>query len=78
MQIELCDICGGRLMTYIDNGQEYKPIRMKQKTAKKLTLSTIYGFETWEPMSICGECRAMLARAREQEQQKSEHEKPEE
>ena len=73
MQIELCDICGGRLKTFVDDsrGLEYRPIRMKQKTAKKLLR---YGFEAWEPMSICGECRAALARAREeQEQQKNEH-----
>lgn len=72
MKVELCDICGQRLMTYIKNGQEYEPIHMKQKTAKKFVLT--HGIGTWEPMSICGECRAMLARAREeQEQQKSEH-----
>lgn len=70
MQIELCDICGQRLMTYIDNGHEYEPIHMKQKTAKKFVL--LRGIEVWEPMSICGECRATLARARE-EQQKNEH-----
>ena len=52
------------MTTYTDNGHEYEPIHMKQKTAKKLVL--LHGIEIWEPMSICGECRAMLARAREE------------
>ena len=72
MQIELCDICGQRLMTYTDNGHEYEPIHMKQKTAKKLVL--LHGIEIWEPMSICGECRAMLARAREEQEERASKE----
>ena len=75
MQIELCDICGQRLITFVDNGYEYEPIHMKQKTAKKFVL--LRGIGTWEPMSICGECRAMLARAREEREHEQTHQKEE-
>lgn len=63
MQIELCDIRGQPLITFTDNGHEYKPIYMKQKKAKKLSWSGL-----WEPMSICGECRAMLAMKRKEQE----------
>lgn len=68
MQIELCDICEQPLITYTLNGHEYKPIHMKQKKAKKRSWSGL-----WEPMSICGECRAMLASKRFREEQENEH-----
>lgn len=61
MQIELCDICEQPLITFVDNGHAYEPIRMKQKTAQKFVW---WHIPKWEPMSICGECRAMLARKR--------------
>ena len=60
MKIELCDICKQPLITFFDNGEEFEPIQMKQRTAKKLVPS----FWMWENMSICGQCRAMLARKR--------------
>ena len=67
MQIELCDICGQPLITFTDNGHKYEPIRMKQATAQKLVLWH------WEPMSICGECRAMLARKRKEQDNEQTH-----
>lgn len=70
MQIELCDICGQPLITYIKNGKEYEPIQMKQKTAKKLVW-----WHKWEPMSICGECRAMLAEKRKEQENEQTHQK---
>lgn len=61
MQIELCDICGQPLITFVDNGERFEPIYMKQKTARKSVW-----WHKWEFMSICGECRAMLARKRKE------------
>lgn len=66
MKIELCDICEQPLITYIDNGYEYEPIHMKQKMAKKFVLRC--GIGGWESMSICGECRAMLAKKRKEQE----------
>ena len=63
MKIELCDICEQPLITFTLNGYEYKPIYMKQKKAKKLSWTGL-----WEPMSICGECRAMLAMKRKEQE----------
>lgn len=68
MQIELCDICGQPLITFTDNGQKFEPIYMKQQKAMKL-----FGIWSWEPMSICGECRAMLARKRKEQDNEQTH-----
>lgn len=67
MQIELCDICGQPLITFTDNGHVFEPIYMKQKTAQKLIW-----WRKWEFMAICGECRAMLARKRKEQDNEKE------
>ena len=68
MQIELCDICGQPLITFTDNGHVFEPVYMKQKTAQKLIW-----WRKWEFMAICGECRAMLARKRKEQDNEQTH-----
>lgn len=63
MQVELCDICEQPLITFTDNGHVYEPIHMEQMMARKFVW-----WHKWEPMSICGKCRAILARKRKEQE----------